>query len=245
MPRFFTDQIDWDETLNAGVARITGEDFRHIARSLRMRPGEPVTVSDGAGTEYPGVLESLEAETARVALSARRQSPGEPRVSVTLYAGMPKGDKLEWIVQKSVELGVARVVPVLTARSVARPDAKAAEKRRERLNRVALEAAKQCGRGRVPEVAPLIGFSEAIKTAKGKLLFCYEGGGAPLSDCVQKEDRTLSLFIGPEGGFAPEEASLAAEHGARTVTLGPRILRTETAPIAALAIILHLTGDLA
>ena len=244
MPRFFTENILWDEKQNTGRGWLTGEDFHHLTRSLRMRSGEAVTLSDGAGTDYFGTLEEITADRAEILLTEKQTSRGEPSVFVTLYAGMPKGDKLELIVQKAVELGVSRIVPVLTARSISRPDKKAADKRRERLARVALEAAKQCGRGRVPEVAALTGFAEAIESAEGKKIFFYEGGGAPLQDCVSTENAEISIFIGPEGGFAAEEVDLAKTHGAITATLGPRILRTETAPLAALSIIMHLTGNM-
>lgn len=244
MPRFFTENILWDEQQNTGRGWLTGEDFHHLTRSLRMRTGEAVTLSDGAGTDYFGTLEEVTADRAEILLTEKQPSRGEPDLFVTLYAGMPKGDKLELIVQKAVELGASRIVPVLTARSISRPDKKAADKRRERLSRVALEAAKQCGRGRVPEVGALILFAEAIGRSGGKKIFFFEGGGAPLRDCVSEEDRKVSVFIGPEGGFAPEEVELAKSHGAFTATLGPRILRTETAPLAALAIIMHLTGNM-
>ncbi len=244
LPLFFTQNIVWDGDAGRGTAMLTGEDFRHIAKSLRMRHGEAVTASDGRGTEYLGTLAALSGESAEIALSERRASRGEPSVRVTLCVSMPKGDKLELVTQKAVELGAAAVWPVLTERSVARPDAKAAEKRVERLRRVALEAAKQCGRGVVPDVLPLALFEEALARAPGEKILFYEGGGAPLSALARPDTKEYTLFIGPEGGFAQEEVVLAEQSGAHTATLGPRILRAETAPLAALAILMHLTGNM-
>ncbi|MEE0806185.1 MAG: RsmE family RNA methyltransferase, partial [Acutalibacteraceae bacterium] len=152
--------------------------------------------------------------------------------------------KLELVTQKATELGVSQICPVLTARSVSRPDAKAAAKKQERLQRIALEAAKQSGRGAVPAVAALTDFRTAVQNAKGAKILFYEGGGAPLSACLPAGESEVSVFIGPEGGFDAEEVEFARAHGAVTATLGPRILRTETAPLAALAILMFMTGNM-
>ena len=244
MPLFFTQDIRWDETASRGTAVLTGEDFRHLTKSLRARLGDAVTVSDGRGAEYLGVFASADGDSAEIALTEKRSSRGEPDIRVTLCVSMPKGDKLEFVTQKAVELGAAAVWPVLSDRSVSRPDPQAATRRIERLRRVALEAAKQCGRGAVPQVLPLTSFAEAASSAPGKKILFYEGGGAPLAALAAPETKTYTLFIGPEGGFTPEEVALAERCGACRATLGPRILRAETAPLAALAILMHLTGNM-
>lgn len=238
MPRFFIDGPVTD------VALITGGDAAHIRRSLRMRVGEPLTLCDGKGTDFDGVIASMEEETVRVRVLGRAPSAAEPSVEVTLYQGLPKGDKLEWIIQKAVELGVAAVVPVVTARSVVRLEGKA-ERRRERWQRIADEAAGQCGRGILPQVAVPLTLDEALPELSAQdAIVLYEGGGRPLRALIAPECRRLSLLIGPEGGFDPAEIARLQAVGVRRATLGKRILRCETAPVAALAAAMLLTGNL-
>lgn len=241
MPRFFTDQI------NETSAEITGEDARHIAFALRMKTGEALTVCDGAGQDYQCEIETIAPERVTLAVRSVAPSAGEPRVAITLYQALPKGDKLEMIIQKAVELGVSRIVPVLTHRCVSRPDERSMAKKLERYNKISLEAAKQCGRGRIPDVAPLLNFKAALaqmRTDTLAILF-YENADAPLREVLTARlaDR-VSIFVGSEGGFEPSEATLAAESGLVALSLGTRILRCETAPLAALAAILYEAGDL-
>ena len=167
MPRFFSTAIQFDAAAQAGSAVLDGEDGRHIARALRMRPGERVTLCDGAGFDYDGEIESIAGDSVAVRITGKRKNESEPALRVALYPGMPKADKLELVTQKATELGVSEICPVLTARSVSRPDAKAAAKKQERLQRIALEAAKQSGRGAVPAVAALTDFRTAVQIAKG------------------------------------------------------------------------------
>lgn len=242
MPRFFTDALRFDEDIKQAV--IDGEDGRHISRSLRMRIGEALTVSDGSGYDYDGEIEEISGDVVTVRLLAQYKNQSEPTLRVTLYPGMPKGDKLELVVQKATEMGACGITPVLTDRSVSRPDAKSAAKKQDRLQRIALEAAKQSGRGAVPQVGTMTSFKEAVQNAKGTKILFYEGGGLPLSKCLPTGETEASIFIGPEGGFAPEEVEFAKENGVITATLGPRILRTETAPLAALSILMYITGNM-
>lgn len=242
MPRFFTDALRFDDNIKQAV--IDGEDGRHISRSLRMRIGEALTVSDGAGFDYDGEIEAISGDVVTVRLLAQYKNKSEPTLRVTLYPGMPKGDKLELVVQKATEMGVCGITPVLTDRSVSRPDAKSAAKKQDRLQRIALEAAKQSGRGAVPQVDSMTSFKEAVRNAKGTKILFYEGGGLPLSKFLPADETEASIFIGPEGGFAPEEVEFAKENGVITATLGPRILRTETAPLAALSILMYITGNM-
>ncbi len=240
MPRFFTEQIAGD------LAVITGEDARHIALSLRMKAGEPVTVCSGNGTDYPGTLSLVTPQQVEVQLEEGIPCRSEPATKITLYQALPKGDKMEWIIQKAVELGVTAVVPVLTSRCVSRPDAKSFEKKLLRYQKISEEAAKQCGRGMIPKIEPLIGFGEALKriaAAQRGILF-YEQGTAPLRQLLAPDVREIAVLIGSEGGFSPEEAAQAMELGIPAATLGPRILRCETAPLAALAMILYEQGDM-
>lgn len=241
MARFFITGKPMD------IMVLSGEDGRHIARSLRMRPGERLTLCDGAGTDYLCEITAIDREEmVQVQVLETMQSVGEPTVKVTVYQGLPKSDKMEWIAQKSVEAGVTRLVPMMTERCISRPDGKAMVKKGERWQKIAEEAAKQCGRGMIPEVAPMTDFRTALVEAsrKGPVIFFYEGGGASLRQLVNDDTKQVSIFIGPEGGFAEEELALAKSYGAQIGSLGTRIFRTETAATAALAAIMVLTGNM-
>ena len=240
MPRFFIDYIPEERAI------LTGPDAHHIAKSLRMWPGEPLILCDSIGTDYNCEIEQIDGETVTVKVLNFCRSVSEPSVFVTLYQAFPKADKMDAVVQKSVELGVSRIVPMLSERCVSRPDEKAVKKKADRWQKIAEEAAKQSGRGVIPQVAPSLPFRAAIQEAEkeGEILFFYEGGGEHISALVGPKTQKLSLFIGPEGGFAEAEVRFAQEHGAKIATLGPRILRTETAPIAALAAIMLATDNL-
>ncbi len=238
MPRFFIDGTA------DGRAYIAGADALHIAKALRMRPGEALTLCDGKGTDFEGVLETVTDRQVTVRITASRPSQAEPTLAVTLYQGLPKGDKMDWIVQKAVELGVTAVVPVATRRSVARLEGKA-DKKQERWQRIAAEAAGQCGRGMLPSVERPLSWSQALSCLSGEpALVFYEGGGRPLRELVTPSTRRLSVFVGPEGGFDPEEIDAIRRQGGGVATLGPRILRCETAPLAALTLLMHLSGNM-
>jgi 16S rRNA (uracil1498-N3)-methyltransferase len=240
MPRFFLPEI------SGGYAVLTGEDARHITKSLRMRTGEEIILCDGRGTDFHGRVSVL-GEEVGVEILSSGPSRSEPAARLTLYQALPKADKLDFIVQKAVELGVSEIVPVLTSRCVSRPDGKAMEKKRERLAKTALEAAKQSGRGIIPEVAPLADFSGALACMKqaGLAILCYERAELPLREALRgKAPASVAVMIGSEGGFSREEAAGAEALGIPAVSLGSRILRCETAPVCALSAILYALGEL-
>ena len=233
MPRFFVDQQPQD-----GVLTLTGENAHHAGRVLRLRVGEGVTLCDGAGMDFDCTVEAVEKE----AVTCRVVSCQ----SITLFMALPTGDKMEFIVQKAVELGVSRIVPYLSKNCVSRPDK--TEKKVERWRKIAAEAAKQCGRGRLPEVAAVVPVAQAIAQAAESetALFFYENEKRTgLHDALAGGVRdTVSLMVGPEGGFDPAEAKAAVDAGLQSVSLGTRILRCETAPIAALAAVLYAGGNM-
>ena len=239
MPRFFIPSIE------GSTAEITGKDAFHIGRSLRMRNGDPLTVCCD-GIDYSCEIVSISDEAVRLDVLSSCVCKAEPKVKVTLFQALPKLDKLETIVQKSVELGVYRIVPMLTRRCVSRPDFKEFEKKRERLKKISLEAAKQSGRGIIPEVASLVGFDEAIaEAAKADCpLMLYENGGIRFSEAGVENAGTVSLLIGSEGGFDESEAIRADSAGISRIWLGERILHCETAPAAALSIVMYISGNL-
>ncbi len=232
MPRFFVN-ADGLSPEN-GTAVLRGADAAHVSRSLRMKPGEKLTLCGEDGVEYETVIESAGDEVSLRILSSK-PSENEPPYDAVVYQGLARGDRFETVLMKATELGACRIVPVTTARCVVRIDPKDAAKKRERWQKIAAEAAGQSGRGRIPEVAPPMPFTEAVReAARADLpLFCYEGGGetptVPLPELMKERPRTVSVMIGPEGGFEPEEAALAVEAGMKAAGLGRRILRTETA----------------
>ena len=239
MARFFVQPFDGE------ITHLVGQDAHHIARVLRMRAGERLTLCDSAGTDYDCRICSVEEGDVSVQVLHRVPSCSEPTVAVTLYQGLPKSEKMDWIVQKSVELGVGRIVPVTMTRSVARVAGTDAAKKQARWQKIAASAAEQSGRGRIPEVAEPVPFSRVAAAAvQERMVVFYEGGGRPLSQLVSPEDTQLSIVVGPEGGIADEEMRELTAAGAQPATLGPRILRCETAPLAALSVIMQLTENL-
>lgn len=238
MPRFFIDTIPDDEAI------IKGEDAKHIEKSLRMTVGEKITLCDCLGNDYLGEISQMGADFVRVKIIEIQKSFAEPTVNVTLCQGLPKNDKMDWIIQKSVELGVSQIQPMETSRCVSRPDQKAAEKKIARWQKIALEAAKQSGRGMIPKVESIVSFKEAVQNAEGKKVLFYEGGGEKIQTLLSPQDQKVTIFIGPEGGFSQEEVQTVTESGGVPATLGPRILRTETAPLAALTAIMMATDNL-
>lgn len=240
MPRFFTQEVDQHQAI------LRGDDARHVTKVLRLRPGEHLLVCDGQGRDYDCVFESASASEVLLRVESSQPSQTEPSLFVTLYQALPKGDKLDWIIQKAVELGVGAVVPVLTQRCVSRPDPKSMEKKRERLQRIALEAAKQCGRGRIPQVKPLLSYEEALAAtaADEKALLFYENSTTSFRRELEQGATSLSILVGAEGGLSPQEVEAAQQLGIPSVSLGKRILRCETAPLAALAVLMYESGNL-
>ena len=244
MPRFFIPAGDCPPADGATVS-IEGADARHIRRSLRMREGETLFLCDGKGTDYYAEITGFDGEAVLFRILYHTPTALEPDTAVTLYQGLPKGEKMDWILQKAVELGAGEIVPVVTARSIVRLKPGEGEKKQERWQRIAAEAAGQCGRGRIPTVARPLTFSEAARRLeKEPALLLYEGGGRPLGELVRRDCRRLSIVVGPEGGFEKGEVECLLQKGVQAATLGKRILRCETAPLAALAVIMHLTGNL-
>lgn len=241
MPRFFL-----PAPLDGEEAVIAGTDAKHIVRVLRMRVGEPITLCDQQGYDYSGEVAEITEEAVRVSITEKIKSVSEPTLSVHLFQAMPKSDKMELIVQKSVELGVSDITPVFTRRCVSRPDARSMVKKVERYQKIALEAAKQSGRGRVPLIHGAVEFSDALaQMAEYDLpLFFYERADAPLRDALYGDYRSVSILIGSEGGFEETEAQRAVAAGCLSVSLGPRILRCETAPLAALSVVMYASGNL-
>ena len=241
MPRFFIDRQPEN-----GMLLLRGEDAHHAGRVLRLRVGEALTLCDGAGTDFDCVVEQITPDEVLCRVQDSHPARSEPRQHLSLFMALPKGDKMDFIVQKAVELGVRDIVPYLSKNCVSRPDK--TDKKVERWRRIAAEAAKQCGRGYLPYVHSVVPVQQAVQQAvqSETALFFYEnetrtGLRDALADGV---GGTVSLMVGPEGGFAPEEAEAAVWAGMQSVSLGTRILRCETAPVAALAAVLFAGGNM-
>lgn len=243
MPRFFLGAPVTDPN----EITLVGDDARHIALSLRMAKGQTVTVSGNDGMEYECELTDIKPERVLLKVLSARENLSEMPCRVTLYVALPKGDKLDLIIQKATELGVRRIVPFSSERCVARPDEASKDKKRARRCRIAEEAAKQCGRGVIPDVAHPMTFSDAIaEAARADVpLFLYEGDGTePLMPVLKsglKPGATVSVVTGSEGGFSVKETERAKESGMTLCGLGRRILRCETAPIYVLSAIAYET----
>lgn len=247
MHHFFVEQ----EILKQTPVLITGGDYNHIKHVLRLKRGERVILSGEDDREYECEIIGYNEEEKQVLLEivdvfgSNRELPAE----ITLFQGYPKGDKLETVVQKAVELGAARIVPVSMKRSVVKLDEKKAEKKVERLNAIALSAAKQSGRGIVPEVTKVMTMAEACEYAKDMdyLLLPYENaeGMEHARKVMQnaKGKKRIGVFIGPEGGFESTEIESIKEIGGEILTLGHRILRTETAGLTTLSLLMFLLDE--
>ena len=244
MPKFFVDPGAVGET----SLILTGDDAAHIAKTLRMRPGEQLTVCDGDSCDYVCRLLTVSPSQVEAEILSRAPCPGEPELALTLYMALPKSDKLELVVQKAVELGVSRICVYRSTYCVPDPDRKSFEKRLQRLQRIAREAAGQSRRGRIPEVTGLLTYREMLQAAAREelSLFFYERGGTSLKSLMNRRKyHSISLVIGPEGGFSEEEHRLACEAGLETAYLGPRILRCETAAVCAAAAVMYHADELA
>lgn len=243
MPRFFLPEHE----LSDSFLVLTGENAAH-AKVLRLKRGDEVTVCDGCGTDYRCTVSDISSGQVCLVVHERARSEAEPLVRCSVYMAFSKSDKLEHVIQKATELGAAEIVAFPSARCVSRPDVKSLASKLARWQKIAASAAAQCGRGCIPQVLALDSFGQALTRAAecDLALFPYENEQhlslrAALSD---KNCQTVSIVTGPEGGFEPDEVRLAAQLGFQICTLGPRILRCETAPLCALTAVLYAYGAL-
>lgn len=240
MPRFPVKE----KNIVGSEARISGTDYRHIVKVLRLREGDDITLFDECSKEYTGKIRALGSMDVVIDILSSRIVTTESPLEITLLQGLPKGDKMDYIVEKATELGVHRIVPVITERSQTR----AADKK-NRWERIAVEASKQCGRTKPPVIENTLNFTEAIKynnDSRLSLIFHVESK-CSINDYLKYSlqlPNTIIVLIGPEGGFSEKEVLLACEMGFTSLGLGPRTLRTETASIAVLSIIQFHHGDL-
>lgn len=239
MPHRFFIPPNW---INPPNVTLQSDTARQIRTVLRMRPGDEIIVLDNSGSEWRVTLTEIGKRSVLGQIVNRQPARGEPSVQLTLYQGTLKGQKFEWLLQKGTELGVTTFVPTICQRSVVR-DKAALAKKTSRWQQIIREAAEQSGRGKLPVLEPALPLADALRHAQPHALIIMpweEAAQATLKSVLQKNRAdNLALFIGPEGGFAPQEAQQAQQAGAHLVRLGPRILRAETAGLAACAAILY------
>ena len=240
MTRFFVDPDVFDRDTMV----LSGENAQH-AKVLRLKEGEIILVCDGQGQECVCRVSQTATEIV-LSVEDRRSSVSEPVVDVSVYVAFPKADKLEHVIQKATELGAREIIAFPSSRCVSRPDEKSLKKKLERWQKIALSAAQQSGRGRIPQVLVLNSFSAALSRAaqSDRALLFYENEDAyTLKMALEGSYRTVSLMVGPEGGLEEAEVSQAQEAGLKICSLGKRILRCETAPLCALSAVMYDTGE--
>ena len=245
LPRFFVPP----DAVRRGGAAVGGPELAHMRKVLRLRPGARVLLWDGAGTEHEALLDAYGDGVAALTVVRSYRPERESPLAVTLAQAVGKGDKMDWVVEKSTELGVACVAPFVSSHTVPRFAGGKGERRRGRWEKIAAAAARQSGRTRVPTVLDVDRFDEVLARdwqCEARLLFLEGSRGRPLASVREEVGslRSVLVMVGPEGGFTPAEAGDAADSGFRPVRLGRRILRTETAALAAVCAVQLLWGDL-
>ena len=237
------------EQVNGNRITLTGSDVNHVKNVLRMKAGERVTISDGENATYLAELAGFDNDTAVFEILSKETFTSELPVEITLFQGLPKGDKMEWITEKAVELGASAIVPVSMHRSIVKLDAKKEEARIRRYQEIAKTAAKQAGRNRIPEVKPVMTVEDVARAAAtlDALLVPYECAEdmvytRSVIAGLPKTGR-IGIVIGPEGGFEQEEIERLKAAGGIVLTLGKRILRTETAGLFLLSVLSYTFGE--
>ncbi len=240
MAWFFTDKIDGNRF------EITGEDARHISKSLRMTKGEALTLCTSDGRRHECEIIDFTADSVMVDVKSSTVCEQEPTVKITLFMALTKGDKMDDIVQKSVELGVYAIVPVLTARCISRPDEKQMKKKVARWQKIAQNAAQQSRRGIIPQVYDVVSIKNACSMLNNvdKSIVFYECGGEKIRDIIDENVKSLAMFVGSEGGFEQEEIEMLKADSVIPATLGKRILRAQTAPIAGITAVMYQTRNM-
>jgi len=228
---------------------LDGQELEHLGKSLRLVPGDHITVFDDSGWEHEAVIRALSLERAEIELVRSYQAERESSLKITLAVGLTKGEKMDWVVEKATELGVRKVIPFISAYTVPKLDQKKIRNRLERWQKIALSAAKQSGRTRIPEISDVCDFKELVKQSfpdNVKVLF-WEGERERTLNDVRKEKGSVSaavIVVGPEGGFSAAEINMARGNEFILTGLGPRILRAETAAVSATSLVQFLWGDL-
>ena len=243
MHRFYIEE----QMINNGQIYISGEEYHHLARVLRASAGDEIVVFDDTGMQYFCRINEIGSRSAVLDINDIKKKENDSGIDITLYQAVPKSDKMELVIQKSVELGVSKICPVRTKRVIADIDTAKAVKRIERWNRISKEASKQSQRTKLVQVTDILDFKDAVDEGirSTYCIFPYEKEekNRMIAQDI-KANSSFSVFIGPEGGFDEDEVLYASQMGIVPVTLGKRILRTETAPLTVLSILLYIKGEI-
>jgi 16S rRNA (uracil1498-N3)-methyltransferase len=239
IPRIYTEQVlvaDSPLKLEAGPSA-------HIARAMRMRVGDQLTLFNGRGGEFDACVNAVDKKTVTVDIGEHRDTEIESPLAIHLGIAISRGDRMDWVVQKATELGVQRVSPLITERTEVKLKSDRAEKKTQHWQQIAIAACEQCGRNTIPKIQPLQSLTSWVATteADGKFVLHHR---ALAERTTGSKPSTIALLIGPEGGLSPVEISLAEDAGYQALRLGPRVMRTETAPLAAMAILQSQWGDM-
>lgn len=246
MHKFFVNK----ENISEDKITITGDDVKHIGKVLRLRTGDIISISNGEGLEFTSIIDSIDKKEVLCTVKETLENKTESKLNITLFQGLPKSQKMDLIVQKGVEIGINRINPVITKRVVVKTEKKDISNKIERWNKIALEASKQSGRGKLLKVENPIDFKKAADSLEDfdLIIVPYENkediGLKNVLSKSNKDYKNIAIFIGPEGGFEEEEIEYLLSTGAHIVTLGPRILRTETAGFVTSTILLYELGDM-
>lgn len=244
MPRFYVPQ----PRIEKGMLEIEGDEVRHIRKVLRLKRGDEIVVFNGSGKEYEGTIVEEGPSSVVIMIQNIFSSKTESQLEITLAQSLLKGDKMDYLIQKATELGVKEIIPFFSSRSVPLLEKSRRLKRYPRWERIAVEASKQCGRGVVLKIEPLKDYSEILRTASSDSLrlILLEREGVRLKEALERSKEKTKIFfiIGPEGGLSEEEVDQAERNGFTPVTLGRRILRSETASLCLVSILQYEWGDI-
>jgi 16S rRNA (uracil1498-N3)-methyltransferase len=244
MKRFYVSQLH----IKNGVTKVGGSEARHIQKVLRLKTGDEVVLFNGSTQQYQGTIIEEHPNSVTIRIQNILPFHAESPLGATLAQSLLKGEKMDYLIQKATELGVKRVIPFLSSRSIPHLDKSQTSKRHQRWEKIAIEASKQCGRGVIPTIDPLQDFSNLLENAPSEALrfLLWEKEGVRLKDFLRglKERKEIFFVVGPEGGFSKEEVTQAEQFGFTPVFLGERILRAETVSLCILSILQYEWGDL-
>jgi len=244
MPRFYVPRPRFEK----GMLRVEGSEVRHIRRVLRLRAGDEIVIFDGSGKEYHGLIVDEGVTFVLIKVDSISSSKKESPLEITLAQSLLKGEKMDLLIQKATELGVKKIIPFFSIRSVPLAEKTKNQKRHHRWEKIVIEASKQCGRGIIPEITLAQGYSEMLQTVSSNSLrlILWEKEGDRLKDILgsHKGKKEVFFIVGPEGGLAQEEVAQAKEKGFLPISFGERILRSETASLCLLSILQYEWGDI-
>jgi 16S rRNA (uracil1498-N3)-methyltransferase len=238
-------RVHVEEPLHSGQKCIVGGSAaNHIMRVLRLRDGDSLTLFDGRGGEYGARISGLRKDSVQVDVLEHREAERESALNLTLAQGISRGERMDWVMQKATELGVTRIVPVITERTMVKLDERQSERKLQHWRGIVIAACEQCGRNRVPEVAAPVAYYEVIRAIEPSATRILLSPNGTLRASELPQSHHIAMLIGPEGGLSENEQEAAVAAGFQQVRMGPRVLRTETAAIAALTVLQHDFGDI-